>query len=105
MTRPRSPPSHGSVAFTAVWYEGKARKRKVFNELHLAETHATTKVTSQARGELDILHPTGEERLAYVRSREALAEFRLAVAPPRSNTAMPNACCAARRSAGWTGRR
>ena len=72
-------PSHGSEAFTVVWYEGTTRKRKVFNELHLAETHATTKVTSQAHGELDILHLTGEERLAYVRAKEALAEFNLAV--------------------------
>lgn len=72
-------PSHGSDAFTVVWYEGKARKRKVFAELNLAETHATTKVTSQAHGELDILQLTGEERLAYVRAKEALAEFNLAV--------------------------
>ncbi len=72
-------PSRGSEAFTAVWYEGTTRKRKVFNELHLAETHAITKATSQANGELEILHLSGEERLAYLRAKDALAEFNLAV--------------------------
>lgn len=72
-------PSHGCDSFTVVWYEGAVRKRKVFSEITEAEIHATTKVESMAKGEAEILHLSGEDRLAYVRSREAVAEFGLAL--------------------------
>jgi hypothetical protein len=41
-------PAHRREIFTMAWNDGPTRKRKVFNELHLAETHAITKATSQA---------------------------------------------------------
>lgn len=72
-------PSHGCDSFTVVWYEGAVRKRKAFADITSAEIHANAKVESMAKGEAEILHLSGEDRLSYIRSREAVAEFGLAL--------------------------
>jgi len=72
-------PSRGSVAYTVVWYEGSKRKRKSFADYGIAEIHATSKVTAQSKGELDVIDLSGEERLAYVRAREVLSEFNMSM--------------------------
>jgi hypothetical protein len=70
-------PSHGCDSFTVVWFEGEFRKRKVFSTLAKAELFAGTKVNSLSRGEAEIIQLTGEDRLTFVRARNALAEFNL----------------------------
>jgi integrase len=72
-------PSHGSESFTVVWFEGAIRKRKAFSTFQAAELHASSMVNSLSRGESDILRLSGEDRLAFVRAREALAEFNLSL--------------------------
>ena len=68
-------PSHGCDSYTVVWYEGAARKRKTFATPEAALIHANSKVSSLARGEAEIIRLSGEERLAYTRAKNALAEF------------------------------
>ena len=72
-------PSHDCTAYTVVWYEGAVRKRKAFAELESAELHATIKVNSLSQGEAQVVHLSGEDRLAYVRARDVIAEFGLAL--------------------------
>ena len=70
--------SHDGDSYTGVCYEGAVRKRKAFAELVNAEVHATTKVNSLSNGVAESFHLSGEERLTYVRAREAVKEFGLA---------------------------
>ena len=56
--------SHGSVSFTVIWYEGAFRKRKAFGDLVDAKVHASPKVNSLSKGEAEILHLSGEERIS-----------------------------------------
>ena len=72
-------PSHDCDSFTVVWFEGAVRKRKAFASLAKAELHARAKITSLARGEAEIIQLSGEDRLAYVRARNALSEFGLSL--------------------------
>lgn len=72
-------PSHGCDSFTVVWYEGAVRKRKAFGDLDAAVLEAQAKVSSLSRGEAEILRLSGEERLAYLRARDAIQEFGLAL--------------------------
>ena len=72
-------PSHGCDSYTVVWYVGAVRNRKAFAELELAEAHAQSQVNSLSLGEAEIIRLSGEERLAYVRAREAVKEFGLAL--------------------------
>ena len=68
-----------SVSYTVSWYEGNVRKRKVFGDLGDAELHAQARVGQLSRGTAEILRLEGAELLAYVRAREAVAEFGLAL--------------------------
>jgi integrase len=68
-----------AVSYTVVWYEGEARKRKVFGDLDEAKLHAQARVGQLANGTAQVLRLDGEELLAYVRAREAVAEFGLAL--------------------------
>ena len=72
-------PSHGCDSFTVVWYEGTVRKRKAFPTADAAELHAGSKVNSLSRGEAEVIRLSGEERLAYTRAKNALAEFSLSL--------------------------
>ena len=72
-------PSHGSDSFTVVWFEGDFRKRKAFSTLAAAELHASSMMNSLSRGEADIIQLSGEDRLAFVRAKGALAEFNLSL--------------------------
>ncbi len=72
-------PTNGCDSFTVAWYVGTVRKRKAFADLEEAKLHAHSQVNCLARGEAEVVHLSGEERLAYVRAREAVAEFGLAV--------------------------
>ena len=72
-------PAKGCDSFTVAWYEGAKRLRKVFADLEAAETHATSKVNSLSVGEAQIINLSGPERLAYIRAREMVAEFGLAL--------------------------
>jgi integrase len=68
-----------SVSYTVVWYEGEVRKRKVFADLGAAELHAQARVGQLSNGTAKVLRLDGEELLAYVRAREAVKEFGLAL--------------------------
>ena len=58
-------PSHICYSFTVVWHEGAVRNRKMFADVTEAEVHANSKVDSSSRGKAQILHLSGEERIAY----------------------------------------
>ena len=96
-------PSHGCTSFTVAWYEGAVRKRKSCGDIVAAEVHANGIVESMSKGETQILNLSGEERLSYTRSREAVAEFGLALDGWLSSIAMRSACCEAGRC--WRRRR
>ncbi len=68
-----------SVSYTVAWYEGESRKRKVFADLGDAELHAQARVGQLSNGTAQVLRLDGEELLAYVRAREAVKEFGLAL--------------------------
>lgn len=68
-----------SVSYTVVWYEGEHRKRKVFADLDEAKLHAQARVGQLASGTAQVLRLDGEELLAYVRAKAAVAEFGLAL--------------------------
>jgi hypothetical protein len=68
-----------SVVYTVAWYEGDVRMRKAFGDLAEAELHAQARLGQLSRGTAEILRLDGEELLAYVRAREAVAEFGLAL--------------------------
>jgi integrase len=51
----------------------------MFGSLSAAELHARSKVNSLSMGEAAVIQLSGEERLAYLRAKQALAEFGLAV--------------------------
>jgi len=68
-----------SVSFTVVWYEGEVRKRKVFSDLGDAELHAQARVGQLSKGTAEILRLEGAQLLEYVRAREFVAEFGLAL--------------------------
>jgi hypothetical protein len=72
-------PSHGCNSFTVVWFEGAVRKRKAFANIDAAELHANSMVNSLSRGEAEIIKLSGEDRLAYVRAKNVLAEFNLSL--------------------------
>jgi integrase len=72
-------PYRGSDGYTVVWYEGEVRKRKLFADLGDAELHAQARVGQLSRGTAEVLRLEGAELLAYVRAREAVAEFGLAL--------------------------
>src|SRR5262245_4672914 len=72
-------PSHGCNSYTVIWYEGHERRRKSFADLEAAQLEATTKVNSLARGEAEIVRLSGEERLSYLRARDAVQEFKLSL--------------------------
>jgi integrase len=71
--------NRGSVSYTVVWYEGEKRLRKVFADLEDAKLHAQARVGQLANGTAQVLRLNGEELLTYVRAREAVAEFGLAL--------------------------
>ncbi len=68
-----------SISYTVAWYEGEVRKRKVFADLEEAKLHAQARVGQLSKGTAEILRLEGAELLAYVRAREAVAEFGLAL--------------------------
>ncbi len=72
-------PSHGCDSFTVAWFEGAIRKRKAFASLAAAELHASSMVNSLSKGEAEIIQLSGEDRLAFVRAKSALAEFDLSL--------------------------
>jgi integrase len=72
-------PSHGCDSFTVVWFEGAVRKRKAFAAAAAAELHASSMVNSLSKGEAEIIQLSGEDRLAFVRAKNALAEFNLSL--------------------------
>ena len=55
------------------------RKRTAFADFEEARLHARSQVNCLAGAAAEVGHPSGEERLAYVRARAAVAEFDLAV--------------------------
>ena len=71
--------THGCDSFVVVWYEGAVRKRKAFGDIVAAEVHANGIVGSMSKGEAEIVRLSGPDRLAYVRAKEATAEFGLAL--------------------------
>jgi hypothetical protein len=72
-------PYRGCDSYTVVWYEGETRKRKLFADLGDAELHARARVGQLSRGTAEVSRLEGAELLAYVRAREAVAEFGLAL--------------------------
>ena len=72
-------PTHGCDSFTVVWFEGTVRKRKAFADLAQAELHAQSKINSQAKGEAEIIQLSGEDRLSFIRAKNAAAEFGLSL--------------------------
>src|SRR6266496_6530001 len=72
-------PSHGSVAFTVVYYEGTSRKRKAFADLDSAKLEAQSKVNSLSRGEAEVIRLSGEDRLGYLRAKNAIKECGIAL--------------------------
>ena len=72
-------PAHDCDSFAVACYEGAARKRKAFAGITAAEIHASSKVHNLSKGEAQILHSSGEERIAYVRAKETVKEFDMAL--------------------------
>jgi integrase len=72
-------PYRGCDGFTVVWYVGPSRKRKLFADLDAAKLHAQAQVSSLSLGESEILRLSGEDRLSYVRAREAVREFEVSL--------------------------
>ena len=67
-------PSNGSDQFTVVYYLGVKRVRKTFSKYPLALTEAETVATKLSEGEITVLELKGEDRFAYVRAVNTLAE-------------------------------
>jgi integrase len=71
--------NRGRLGYTAVWYEGDVRIRKLFADLDLAVLHATSRMNNLSRGEAQVLNLTGEQLLAFNRASEAVKEFGLSL--------------------------
>ncbi len=68
-------PNNGCDAYTVSYYFGGKRQRKMFASLELAHTEAEMAATKISAGEMDVLHLTSEDRLAYVRALGMLQEL------------------------------
>jgi hypothetical protein len=72
-------PSNGCDSFTLSFYQDGARKRPTFHTLQAAKDEANVIVNRLGNSDADVLTLTSADRSAYLRARQLLDPFGLAV--------------------------
>ncbi|MCI0744799.1 MAG: hypothetical protein L0Y58_05265 [Verrucomicrobia subdivision 3 bacterium] len=68
-------PTKGLESFTVTYYKGRDRTRETFSDLKRATERAQSIVNSLVNGELGVLELKGDDRLVYIRARDAIEPF------------------------------
>ena len=72
-------PTHGCDSFTLSYYQDGARKRPTFPSLQLAKDEANAVVNRLGNSDSDVLTLRSADRAAYLRARQLLDPFGLAI--------------------------
>ncbi|HAO79446.1 MAG TPA: hypothetical protein DCQ92_10815 [Verrucomicrobia subdivision 3 bacterium] len=72
-------PTHGCDSFTLSYYQDGVRKRPTFPSLQLAKDEANAVVNRLGNSDSDVLTLTSADRAAYLRARQLLDPFGLAI--------------------------
>lgn len=72
-------PTHGCDSFTLSYYQDGVRKRPTFPSLQLAKDEANAVVNRLGNSDSDVLTLTSADRAAYLRARQLLDPFNLAI--------------------------